>query len=74
MDQLIAALLSALNASDPIAYKVKSVTGPDGVTTQYQTYQELLLAYQLAQQVNSQDTVGAYRPIRLGRGDRGGMR
>jgi len=72
MDLLITALRNLLNTSNPADYRVKSVTGPDGTTTVYATYDDLLNAYLKAVQVNAQTDKTAYRPVRIGRGDRGG--
>ena len=72
MEQFIENLRNLLATSDPKDFRVKSVTGPDGVTTSYASYEDLLGAYIQAINVNAQTTANVYRPIRLGRGDRGG--
>ena len=72
MEQLILKLRDLLANSDPKDFRVKSVTGPDGVTTSYATYDDLLNAYIKAVSVSAQTATNAYRPIRLGRGARGG--
>lgn len=68
MEALLAKLKDYLNTSDPSDFKIRSVTDMSGNTVTYNSYSDLLKAYQEVSDLVQREKVGAYQPIRIGQG------
>jgi hypothetical protein len=68
MEALLNTLKTYLNESNPADFKVRSVTDMSGNTVTYNSYSDLLKAYQEVSAIVNTEKAGAFQPIKIGQG------